>query len=76
MRLCLVRHFDTAVVYRTEENVGEAVTEALQLGIIKSRDELFITKFWSDAHHNRVLPALQMTLKFKKFLILILFCNH
>ncbi|PIA62288.1 hypothetical protein AQUCO_00200346v1 [Aquilegia coerulea] len=59
------RHFDTASVYQTEQLLGEAIAEALQVGLIKSRDELFITsKLWcSDAHHDRVLPALQNTLK-------------
>ncbi|KAI3994934.1 hypothetical protein MKX01_029365 [Papaver californicum] len=59
------RHFDTASVYQTEESVGEAIAEALQLGFIKSRDELFITsKLWcSDAHPNRVLLALQNSLR-------------
>ncbi|KAI3870194.1 hypothetical protein MKX03_025790 [Papaver bracteatum] len=42
------RHFDTASLYQTEESVGEAVAEALQPGLIKSRDELFITsKLWT-----------------------------
>ncbi|KAF6164882.1 hypothetical protein GIB67_017085 [Kingdonia uniflora] len=59
------RHFDTALIYETEQPVGAAIAEAFQLGIIKSREELFITsKLWcSDAHQGRVLPALQMTLK-------------
>lgn len=59
------RHFDTAAVYQTEEALGEAISEALSLALIKSRDELFITsKLWcSDAHSQHVLPALQNTLK-------------
>ena len=59
------RHFDTAAFYNSEECLGEAVAEALSLGLIKSRADLFITsKLWcSDAHSDRVLPALQKTLK-------------
>ncbi|KAK6925615.1 NADP-dependent oxidoreductase domain [Dillenia turbinata] len=59
------RHFDTAALYRSEQPLGEAVAKALELGIIKSRDELFITsKLWcSDAHRERVLPALQQSLE-------------
>lgn len=59
------RHFDTASMYQTEESLGEAVAEALQLGLIKSRDELFITsKLWcTDAHPERVLLALQNSLR-------------
>lgn len=59
------RHFDTAALYRSEQPLGEAIAEALRSGLIKSRDELFITsKLWcSDAHHDRVLPALHGTLQ-------------
>nr|ACM44067.1 NADPH-dependent codeinone reductase-like protein [Papaver orientale] len=59
------RRFDTAAAYQTEECLGEAIAEALQLGLIKSRDELFITsKLWcTDAHVDLVLPALQRNLK-------------
>ncbi|WOL03756.1 D-galacturonate reductase [Canna indica] len=59
------RHFDTAALYQSETAVGEAVEEALRLGIIKSRAELFITsKLWcSDAHPDLVLPSIQTTLR-------------
>lgn len=58
------RHFDTATLYQTEENVGEAIAEAISLGLIQSRDDLFITsKLWcSDAHADLVIPALQKSL--------------
>ena len=59
------RHFDTAAAYNSEKPLGEVIKQALQLGLIKSRDELFITsKLWgNDSHPNRVLPALQQTLQ-------------
>ncbi|CAK9182509.1 unnamed protein product [Ilex paraguariensis] len=59
------RHFDTAALYNSEQPTGEAMAAALQCGIIKSRDELFITsKLWcSDSHGEHVLPAIQKTLK-------------
>ncbi|KAL0415559.1 UNVERIFIED_CONTAM: Methylecgonone reductase [Sesamum latifolium] len=59
------RHIDTAALYGTEEIVGQAVAEALGRGLIKSRDELFITtKLWcADAHHDLVLPALNESLR-------------
>ncbi|KAK6921581.1 NADP-dependent oxidoreductase domain [Dillenia turbinata] len=59
------RHFDSAAIYQSEQPLGEAIVEALHLGLIKSRNELFITsKLWcSDAHSHRVLPALQNSLK-------------
>ncbi|GMP59502.1 hypothetical protein CsSME_00022765 [Camellia sinensis var. sinensis] len=59
------RHFDAAALYHSEQTLGEAIAQALQLGLIQSRTELFITsKLWcSDAHTDRVLPALQKTLQ-------------
>jgi diketogulonate reductase-like aldo/keto reductase len=59
------RHFDSAAIYQSEQIIGEAIDDALRLGFIKSRDELFITsKLWcSNAHPHLVLPALRQTLK-------------
>lgn len=59
------RHFDTAHIYQTEKPLGDAISEALSLGLIKSRSELFITsKLWAtEAHPERVLPAIKTTLK-------------
>ncbi|XP_016725865.2 non-functional NADPH-dependent codeinone reductase 2 isoform X2 [Gossypium hirsutum] len=72
------RHFDTAALYQTEQPLGEAISDALRLGLIKSRDELFITsKLWcSDAHHDCVLPALKKTLKDLKLEYLDLYLIH
>lgn len=60
------RHFDTASAYNSEKPLGEVIKKALELGLIKSREELFITsKLWgNDAHPHCVLPALQQTLKY------------
>ncbi|KAM0019771.1 putative codeinone reductase (NADPH) [Helianthus debilis subsp. tardiflorus] len=59
------RHFDTAAIYQTEKPVGEAVAEALRLGLIKSRSEIFITtKLWcNSSDRHLVLPALKQSLK-------------
>ncbi|XP_052206004.1 non-functional NADPH-dependent codeinone reductase 2-like isoform X2 [Diospyros lotus] len=58
------RHFDTAAIYGSERCLGEAIAEALRLGLIQSRGELFVTsKLWcSEAHPGRVLPALRNSL--------------
>ncbi|KAH7516193.1 hypothetical protein FEM48_Zijuj10G0109400 [Ziziphus jujuba var. spinosa] len=50
-------------IYQSEKTLGEAISEALRLGLIKSHQELFITsKLWSsDTHHDLVLPALCKT---------------
>ncbi|KAF2318911.1 hypothetical protein GH714_011614 [Hevea brasiliensis] len=72
------RHFDSAALYQSERPLGEAISDAIQLGLVKSRDELFITsKLWcSDAHHDRVLPALHKTLKNLKLDYLDLYLIH
>ncbi|XWS22929.1 hypothetical protein CRYUN_Cryun29cG0077900 [Craigia yunnanensis] len=72
------RHFDTAALYQTEQPLGEAISDALRLGLITSRDELFITsKLWcSDAHRDCVLPALQKTLRNLKLEYLDLYLIH
>ncbi|KAJ9152985.1 hypothetical protein P3X46_026482 [Hevea brasiliensis] len=72
------RHFDTAALYQSEPLLGEAISDAIQLGLVKSRDELFITsKLWcSDAHHDCVLPALHKTLKNLKLDYLDLYLVH
>ncbi|KAF8407551.1 hypothetical protein HHK36_006685 [Tetracentron sinense] len=59
------RHFDTAALYNSEEPLGHAIAEALQRGLIGTRDDLFITsKLWcTDAHPDLVVPALKNTLQ-------------
>ncbi|XP_017220712.2 non-functional NADPH-dependent codeinone reductase 2-like [Daucus carota subsp. sativus] len=59
------RMFDTASAYETEEALGEAITQAVSLGLIKSRDDVFLTsKIWcTDNHGDRVIPALKKTLQ-------------
>jgi hypothetical protein len=59
------RHFDTAWVYGTEKPLGDAVAEAVRRGLIRSRDEVFVTsKLWcSQCHADLVLPSLRETLQ-------------
>lgn len=59
------RHFDTASLYKSEKPLGEGIAEALKLGLVASRDELFITsKLWcTDAHPHLVVPALKNSLR-------------
>ncbi|WOL08840.1 hypothetical protein Cni_G17593 [Canna indica] len=58
------RHFDTASLYGTEQRLGAAVADAVRQGLVR-REELFITtKLWcTDAHADRVVPALQQSLR-------------
>ncbi|XP_071714343.1 D-galacturonate reductase-like [Rutidosis leptorrhynchoides] len=59
------RHFDTAALYQTEKPIGDAIREALTLGLIKSRAEVFITtKLWCNKTEGHlVLPAIKESLK-------------
>nr|POF02714.1 non-functional nadph-dependent codeinone reductase 2 [Quercus suber] len=72
------RHFDTASAYGSEQALGEAIAEALRLGLIPSRDDLFITtKLWpSEAHAHLVLPSLQKSLRTLQLEYLDLYLIH
>ena len=54
------RHFDCSERYRNEEEVGQAIRQAIQAGWMK-RNELFITtKLWNNNHRpERVQPAIE-----------------
>ncbi len=44
------RHIDCALIYGNEGEIGRALTESLQSGVV-TRDELWITsKLWNDSH--------------------------
>ncbi|GAB2225092.1 hypothetical protein Droror1_Dr00005878 [Drosera rotundifolia] len=56
------RHFDCAADYHNEAQVGEALAEAFETGLVK-REELFITtKLWN-SDHGHVLEACKDSLK-------------
>ncbi|GKD43105.1 NADPH-dependent codeinone reductase 1-4 [Tanacetum coccineum] len=59
------RHFDTASLYKTEKALGEAIKEALNLGLINSRADLFIaTKLWCNSTEGHlVVPAMKQSLE-------------
>ncbi|RVW74329.1 D-galacturonate reductase [Vitis vinifera] len=72
------RHFDTAFVYGSEQPLSEAIAQALHLGLIKSRDELFITsKLWcTSAEKDLVVPAIKKSLGNLELEYLDLFLIH
>ncbi|XP_010265124.1 PREDICTED: non-functional NADPH-dependent codeinone reductase 2-like [Nelumbo nucifera] len=72
------RHFDSAALYQSEEGLGVAVAAALEKGLIKSRDELFITtKLWcNNTQPDRVLPAIQESLRKLKLDYVDLYLIH
>jgi len=59
------RHFDTAAMYGSEEALGLAIAQAQNQGLIKNRDDIFVTtKLWcTDAHPDLVLPAIKNSLQ-------------
>lgn len=58
------RHIDCAPIYNNEKEVGEALKQAFDEGLVK-REEMWITsKLWNDSHKkDQVIPALKQTLK-------------
>jgi alcohol dehydrogenase (NADP+) len=57
------RHLDCAPIYGNEAEVGEALSESIEAGIVE-RDDVWVTsKLWNDAHRpEHVRPALKSTL--------------
>ncbi|XP_073316136.1 7-acetyl-epi-neemfruitin B aldo-keto reductase-like [Primulina huaijiensis] len=59
-------HFQTEVSSYLEQLVGEAISEALQNGIVRSRDEFFITskiRLTDGAVSDSIVPNLKQSLK-------------
>jgi alcohol dehydrogenase (NADP+) len=74
---CGYRHIDCAPIYDNEQEIGQAISECIEKGMV-NRDELWITsKLWNNAHAKQdVLPALQQTLDDLKLEYLDLFLIH
>ncbi|TQE05742.1 hypothetical protein C1H46_008648 [Malus baccata] len=72
------RHFDTASMYGSEQTLGEAIQEALGLGLVASRDQVVVTsKLWiTDAHPHLVIPALHKSLQNLQLKYLDLYLIH
>lgn len=69
------RHFDCAADYQNEAEVGEALAEAFQSGLVK-REELFITtKLWN-SDHGHVTEACKDSLKKLQLEYLDLYLIH
>ncbi|KAK9878907.1 hypothetical protein WA026_003735 [Henosepilachna vigintioctopunctata] len=69
------RHIDTAMLYGTEKEVGEAVRAKIEDGTVK-RDELFITtKLWNTFHKD-VVAACKKSLEFLGLDYLDLYLMH
>ena len=71
------RHIDCAAIYQNEEEVGRALSDALQAGDAR-RDELWVTsKLWNDSHAaEHVRPALESSLRKLRLDYLDLYLIH
>ena len=58
------RHFDCSERYRNEEQVGEAIQEAVQACGVPRKDLFVTTKLWNNNHRpERVQPAIEASAK-------------
>lgn len=69
------RHFDCAADYQNEVEVGEALAEAFQTGLVKREDLFITTKLWN-SDHGHVIEACKASLKKLQLDYLDLFLVH
>ena len=71
------RHVDCAPIYGNEAEVGRALTDSFDDGVV-DRDEVWVTsKLWNDAHRPEdVRPALESTLEDLQLEALDLYLMH
>ncbi|XP_045508241.1 aldo-keto reductase AKR2E4-like isoform X1 [Colias croceus] len=57
------RHFDTASIYETEGEIGEAINMKIDEGVVKRVDVFITTKLWNTNHErDQVTVSLRKTL--------------
>lgn len=69
------RHFDCAADYQNEAEVGEALAEAFQTGLVKREDLFITTKLWN-SDHGHVHEACKDSLKKLRLDYLDLYLVH
>ncbi|PIA57205.1 hypothetical protein AQUCO_00600143v1 [Aquilegia coerulea] len=69
------RHFDCAADYKNEAEVGEALAEAFQTGLVKREDLFVTTKLWN-SDHGHVVEACKDSLKKLQLEYLDLYLVH
>ncbi|WP_028663813.1 aldo/keto reductase [Runella zeae] len=57
------RHFDCAMLYGNEKEIGEALHDSIREGVVKREDLWITSKLWNNSHEQKyILPAIQTTL--------------
>lgn len=57
------RHIDCAAIYMNEKDVGRAINECINEGVVKREDLWVTSKLWNNSHaKDNVIPALKKTL--------------
>ncbi|KAJ8704711.1 hypothetical protein PYW07_011899 [Mythimna separata] len=51
------RHFDSASIYNTEDEIGEAINMKIEEGVVKREDIFFTTKLWNTKHKREEVVA-------------------
>jgi alcohol dehydrogenase (NADP+) len=69
------RHIDCASVYGNEKEIGSAIKEVLDEGIVKREDLWITSKVWNDKH-NAVVESCRQTLKDLQLHYLDLYLVH
>ncbi|TKW38301.1 hypothetical protein SEVIR_1G105800v4 [Setaria viridis] len=69
------RHFDCAAKYQNEAEVGDALEEAFETGLVKREDLFITTKLWN-SDHGHVIEACKDSLKKLKLDYLDLYLVH
>ncbi|XP_021752976.1 NADP-dependent D-sorbitol-6-phosphate dehydrogenase-like [Chenopodium quinoa] len=69
------RYFDCAAYYQNEAEVGEALAEAFQTGLVKREDLFITTKLWN-SEHGHVLESCKDSLKKLRLDYLDLYLVH
>ncbi|XP_051133833.1 NADP-dependent D-sorbitol-6-phosphate dehydrogenase-like [Andrographis paniculata] len=69
------RHFDCAADYKNEAEVGDALKEVIQAGLVKREDLFITTKLWN-SDHGHVVEACKDSLKKLRLDYLDLYLVH
>jgi len=57
------RHFDCALLYGNEKEIGQAFSDAIKEGDVKRADLWITSKLWNNSHRrDYILPAIQTSL--------------